>query len=434
MSGRVTDVERFSPADRAGIVPGDVVMSANGREIRDVLDYKFYTYDAELSLKVRSKDARERDVFVKKIEGQDLGLSFETYLMDDMRSCVNRCIFCFVDQMPPGLRESLYVKDDDSRLSFLLGNYVTLTNMSERDFQRIIDMKISPLCVSVHATEPDLRRVMLGIRGAGRGYDQLCRLARAGIELHCQIVVCSGYNDGAALEKTLGDLCALRPAVTSISVIPVGLTRWREGLCELRPLTKEDAVSCIELCGRFAAECLKESGSRVVYCSDEMYLRAGIGLPEYEEYEQFEQLENGVGLLRLLEHEFLEALQEDGIECSGAPFSVATGEAAAPFIERLAAAAKEKYSDLNVSVHAVRNELFGRSVDVAGLVTGRDLIGQLKGQDLGTRLLIPDVMLRSGEDVFLDGISVSQVSSELGVPVIPVKNDGYELLDTFLEG
>ncbi len=415
-------------------MPGDVLLSANGHEIRDVLDYKFHTYDAELTLRLCSKDGSERRVRIRKREGQDLGLSFETYLMDDMRSCVNRCIFCFVDQMPPGMRESLYVKDDDSRLSFLLGNYVTLTNLTEPDFQRIIDMKISPLCVSVHATQPELRRIMLGIQGAGRGYDQLCRLAGAGIELHCQIVVCPGYNDGAALERTLSDLLALHPAVSSISVIPVGLTRWREGLCKLRPLTGGDAAECIEICGKIAGECLVESGHRVVFCSDEMYLKAGIELPAYEEYEQFEQLENGVGLLRLLEHEFMEALKEDRTVRSPAPFSLSTGEAAAPFIDHLAAAAKDRYKDLNYSVYAVRNDFFGRGVDVAGLVTGGDIIGQMKGKALGTRLLIPDAMLRSGEDVFLDGISVSQVSSQLGVPVIPVQSDGYALLDALMEG
>ncbi len=411
-----------------------MLLSSNGKTIRDVLDYKFYTYDPELLLEIRSKGGAEREVRISKREGEELGLDFETYLMDDMRSCVNRCVFCFVDQMPPGMRESLYVKDDDSRLSFLLGNYVTLTNITQSEFQRIIDMKISPLCVSVHATQPELRAKMLGIPGAARGYKQLCALAQAGIELHCQIVVCPGYNDSEALERTLTDLVALRPAVSSVSVIPVGLTRWREGLCELRPMLREDAQSCISLCKRFSDACLEQGGARVIYCSDEMYLRAGMELPAYEEYEAFEQLENGVGLLRLLEHEFLTALEEGPPDAPGRGLSIATGAAAAPFIARLAEAAKRKYPLLDVHVHAIRNDFFGDGVDVAGLVTGEDLLAQLKGRALGQKLLIPGAMLRSGEDVFLDGVRVAQVSSELGVPVQVVSNDGYELFDVLVEG
>ncbi len=363
-----------------------------------------------------------------------MGLEFETYLMDDMRSCVNKCIFCFVDQMPAGMRDSLYVKDDDSRLSFLLGNYVTLTNLTEKEFRRVTDMKISPLCVSVHATDPEVRARMLGIPGAARCRDQLKRLADAGIELHCQIVVCPGYNDGQVLEGTLKDLMALSGAVTSVSVIPVGLTRWREGLCELRPVTAGDAREIIAVCRAFADESYKETGERVFYCSDEMYLRAGLPLPKYEEYGEFEQLENGVGLIRLLEHEFEQALSLEDPRAAETSFSIATGLAAAPLMKDLTGRAKARFPGLEGTVYPIENRLFGPGVDVAGLITGADLMEQLGDMPLGDRLLIPQVMLRSGEDVFLDSVSVDEVSSRLGVPIVQVPNDGFELLDKMLEG
>ncbi len=433
MSGRIIGVDPHSPADKAGLKPGQVLISANGHEIRDVLDYKFHTYEPRIELLLEDKDGKSFNVKVRKKEGEDLGLDFENYLMDDMRSCVNKCIFCFVDQMPAGLRESLYVKDDDSRLSFLLGNYVTLTNLTAAEFERIIDMKISPLCVSVHATEPELRAKMLGIPGAARCYEQLKRLAAAGIELHCQIVVCPGYNDKEHLERTLSDLMALDDMVTSISVIPVGLTRHRCGLSHLEPVTPFRAAECIDICETFAQKNLEQRGMRVVYCSDEMYLRAGRELPGYEYYEEFEQLENGVGMLRLLEYEFSQAvkLADDGIEPSA--FAIATGCAAAPYIEHLLEMAKEKYPAIEGRVYAVRNDFFGEGVDVAGLITGTDLIARLSTQKLPERLLLPQVMLRSGEDVFLDGVSVGEVEERLGVEICTVPNDGFELLDRILE-
>lgn len=432
MSGRITSVEPRSRAAAAGLKSGDTLLTVNGKEINDVLDYKFYTYDCSLELTYLTHDGERKSVRLRKREGEDLGLEFQSYLMDDMRSCCNKCVFCFVDQMPKGMRETLYIKDDDSRLSFLLGNYVTLTNLTEKEFVRIMDMKISPLCVSVQATEPELRAKLLGIPGAARGYEQLKRLANAGIELHCQIVVCPGLNDKEHLVRTLSDLAALGEAVSSVSVIPVGLTKYREGLTELKPVGETEAREIIAITEEAASRMKESRGVRVFFCSDELYIRAKLPLPDYDNYEEFEQLENGVGLIRLLEHEFSEALKlEDGREVKR-NLSIATGLAAAPYIESLVKKAEEQFPGLHCAVWPIENRLFGEGVDVAGLITGQDLLDGLAGKKLGEALLIPQVMLRSGEDVFLDSVSVSEVSTKLGVPLIEVPNDGFELLDKLL--
>ncbi|MGI5935918.1 MAG: DUF512 domain-containing protein [Oscillospiraceae bacterium] len=414
--------------------PGDRLLAINGNRIADVLDYKYYSYDSKLTLEIEDAGGKTVRVRVRKEEGQDLGLEFETYLMDRARSCANKCLFCFIDQLPKGMRESLYFKDDDARLSFLTGNYITLTNLSERELDRIIALRISPINISVHATDPELRVRLLGNPRAAWGYEIMKRLAEGGITINCQIVCCPGLNDGQALSRTMEDLAVLYPQVASVSVVPVGLTKHREGLPLLRPFGRETAAETIRQVNGFGRICLEKYGSRIFYCADELYLKAGMPIPGDEYYEGWPQLENGVGMLRLLETEFLGELKlADPGYGSGRPFSIATGVAAAPFIHKLLMTAAEKCYKLQGKVYAVVNDFFGHSIDVAGLVTGGDLIAQLRGADLGERLLIPQNMLRHGEGVFLDDVTLEDVERELGIPVCPVAQDGAQLLRAMLE-
>ncbi len=430
MSTRIQSVDRHSPAERAGIQPGEVLTHINGNRIIDVLDYKFYSYDPKLELTLKDSGGNARTVHLMKREGQDLGLNFETYLMDRARSCANHCIFCFVDQTPKGMRSSLYFKDDDARLSFLMGNYITLTNLSQREIQRIIDLRISPINVSVHATDRALRCKLLGNPSAGRGIDIMERLAENRIAMNCQIVSCPGINDGPALDKTMRDLAAMYPSVKSVSIVPVGITRHRDGLYPLAPYTPEQAAAVLDQVEAYAETCRQRLGTRIFWCSDEFYLIARRPLPPDEYFEEYTQLENGVGMLTLLRVEFLGGLKTMEEYPVPLPCSIATGVSAAPYIQGLVDLAKERCPELDCSVYAIRNRFFGETIVVAGLVTGQDLIAQLKGKNLGTRLLIPTNMLRSGENVFLDDVTLDDVRRELGVPVIPVAQDGFALCDT----
>ena len=427
----VKSVDPRSPASRAGVQAGETLTHINGRPIVDVLDYKFYSYDPQLELTLKGLDGNIRTLRVRKSEGEDLGLEFETYLMDRARSCANHCIFCFVDQMPPGMRPSLYFKDDDARLSFLLGNYLTLTNLSPREAQRIIDLRISPINVSVHTTDRVLRAKMLKNPRAGEAIDMMERFAREKITMNCQIVSCPGINDGPALDSTLSDLANLFPAVNSVSVVPVGVTKYREGLSPLTTYAQDSAAALVDQVETFAARHLAEHGTRLVWCSDEFYLLAGRDLPSEDYFEDFTQLDNGVGMLTLLSQEFsraLDLMEPQALE-GAVPFSIATGVSAAPFLAKLVEQAREKCGTIEGEVYPIVNHFFGQTITVAGLVTGGDLIGQLQGKKLGKRLLIPANMLRSGEAVFLDDVTTEDVERELGVPVIPVPQDGYELLD-----
>ena len=430
MNNVIKSVDMSSPL--AGHVrPGDVLLAINGKRILDVLDYKYYGYEPHLLLQFRRADGRNLLLRLRKAEGQDLGLEFESYLMDRPRSCANGCVFCFIDQNPPGMRNSIYFKDDDARLSFLMGCYITLTNLSSREIQRIIDLRVSPVNISVHTTDPELRRRMLQNPRAGEVLEVMKRFAAADIRMNCQIVCCPGYNDGAALLRTLRDLRELAPAVGSVSVVPVGLTKHRAGLCELSPFTPKGAEETVALVTAFGDECLKTLGTRFAFCSDELYLRAGLPLPPDEFYEEHVQLENGVGMLRLTEAEFRLALGQAD-EADGLPFSVATGFAAAPMLLSLLEHAKKRFPVLNGRVYAIRNDFYGASVTVAGLITGGDLIAQLRGRELGTRLLISRDMLRHDEVDFLDGVTLAQASAALGVPIYPISSDGGELCDAML--
>ncbi len=426
----ITSVDSHSPAKRAGVRSGETLAAVNGHAIVDVLDYKFYTYDPSLELPLE-RDGARRSVHIDKAEGQELGLNFETYMMDAPRSCANRCIFCFVDQLPKGLRKSLYFKDDDARLSFLMGNYITMTNLSEREIQRIMDLHISPINVSVHSTEPELRAMLLGHRQGGRGVEIMRKFAAAGITMNCQIVSCPGVNDGEHLQKTMEDLAGMYPGVNSVSVVPVGLTKHRQGLYPLEPYTKETAAAVVDMVEAFAAQCYERFGTRLFWCSDEFYLQAGRDIPEDGYFEDYTQLENGVGMLRLLRTEFDAALELQE-EKSVTSFSTACGVAAAPFIRQIVDKAAPKCHTKG-TVYPIVNHFFGETITVSGLITGQDLIAQLEGRDLGPRLLIPVNMLRHGQDVFLDDVTIAQVEERLGVKVRPVNQDGFELCDAIFE-
>ena len=433
MLNTITNIDEYSPL-RGKVHVGDELVSINGHEVEDVLDYRYWGYEPRVSLVLRAAgNGREYTVKVKKSEGEDLGLDFEEYLMDRPWGCSNRCKFCFIDQLPKGLRRTLYFKDDDARLSFLTGSYITLTNLSEREMERICALKISPINVSVHATDGALRAELMGNPKAADIMGPLKSLADAGIVMDCQIVCCPGWNDRGQLSRTMRDLAGLYPGVNSVSIVPVGLTKHREGLPELTPFDRESAAETIDRVEAYAAECLSKLGSRVFWCSDELYLKAGREVPEDEYYEEYSQLENGVGLMRLLENEFIAALRlAEPDEGMGGRFTIATGVAAAPLLEKLLQTAHKKCGKIDGQVCAIVNDFFGHTIDVAGLVTGGDLIAQLRGKDLGERVLIPHTMLRHGEGVFLDDVTLEEASSALGVPVTPIGGSGGELLDAML--
>ncbi len=417
-----------SPAAQKGIRAGDILISINGHEIDDVLDYRFYLADDSLHLMMR----RGGQCFAVTLPGGEIGLEFETYLMDAQRSCRNHCIFCFIDQLPAGLRESLYFKDDDSRLSFLFGNYITLTNLTEREVQRIIDLHISPVYVSVHTTDPDLRCKMMGNRFAGDSLRILPRMAKAGIDIHCQLVLCPGINDGASLKKTLDDLIALGDSLKSVAAVPVGLTKYRDGLYPLRTFTAKEAADVVDLLEAVGSRCEAETGNRRVYASDEFYLLAEKALPAPKFYGEYPQLENGVGMLSLLRQQFSAALRKEKaspVLAGGAV--IATGYAAYDAMRELVDTANRRFSGLNARVVRVKNEFFGEKVTVAGLLTGRDLSRQLL--DLrASRILISRDMLRREGDCFLDGVTVRELAHTLQTPVWPVESNGAALLDALL--
>ncbi len=428
MAVTVTGVVKGSPCAQKGIQAGDRLLKINGHTIEDGLDYRYYAAEDILQMAFRSGDDTRTRVIT--VSGEP-GLEFATYLMDEQRRCRNNCVFCFIDQMPPGLRDSLYFKDDDSRLSFLFGNYITLTNLTEREVQRMIDMHISPVNVSVHTTDPDLRCRMMGNRFAGQSLDLLSRFAQAGLAINCQLVLCPGWNDGAQLERSLDDLAALLPALTSVAAVPVGLTKYRDGLTPLRSFTKEEAAVVIDTMTAFGDRLLRETGERVVYPSDEFYLLAERPLPPSAFYGDYPQLENGVGVMTLLKEEFYDALDACTDAPRGGKTLLATGTAAGPLLRELTASAAERFETLDVSVCPIVNRFFGESITVAGLVTGGDLIDTLRGKD-AARLLIPDVMLRHEGDCFLDDVTVEQVEAALNMKITVVSASGQALLDAIL--
>ncbi len=427
MSVKVGFVQKGSKAYKAGINAGDLLIRINGHTINDVLDYRFYTIDTKLEIEILRNDKIKR-VKIKKSEYDELGLDFDTYLMDKQRSCKNKCVFCFIDQLPPNMRESLYFKDDDSRLSFLFGNYITLTNLTDEDVQRIIDMHISPVNVSVHTMNPELRCKMMNNRFAGESLDYLKRLAKADIKLNCQLVLCPGINGGDELIYSLQELSKLYPSVQSVAAVPVGLTKYRDNLHKLTPFDKETSNNVIDIINSFGDEFVKNNGERVFYAADEFYLKAGLEIPSSEFYEEFPQIENGVGLWSSLRDEFCDALENIDESDKIRTISIATGESAAILIDFLVEKLKQKWHNLECNVYPIKNNFFGEMINVAGLVTGNDLVEQLKDKNLGELLLIPKVMLRAEDDLFLDDVSLEDVQNKLGIKIQPVSNDGNELL------
>ena len=430
----ITGVEKASPAAKHGILPGDILISINGHDINDVLDYRFRLTEKKITLLIhRGPDLKE--ITIKKDEYSDIGLEFETYLMDKKHSCRNKCVFCFIDQLPKGMRDTLYFKDDDSRLSFLMGNYITLTNLSEEDVDRIIEMKTSPINVSVHTTNPELRVKMMKNKNAGKVLSYLRRFADAGISLNCQIVLCKGINDGKELERSMTDLAALYPSLVGVSIVPAGITNYREGLCHLEPFTAEEAGEVIDTIDKFGEKCLKKFGTRLFFSSDELYIEAGRELPGEDYYEGYPQIENGVGMIRSMNGEFtdeLDFLDEYDLE-KPRKVSVATGAAAYDFIKSLADRLCEQVPTLECHVYKIINDFFGHNITVAGLLTGKDLANQLNGKDLGDRLLIPRVTLRSEGDVFLDDTTPEWLSEQLGgIEVVPVESTGNDFVSKVL--
>ena len=434
MAVRITSVEPGSPARRARLHKGDTLISINGNAITDVLDYRFYMTDEHLEILLCDQEKKLRTVVVEKDEYDDLGLEFETYLMDRQMGCKNACIFCFVDQTPPGMRKSLYFKDDDTRMSFLFGNYTTLTNLKEGDIQRIIKMHISPINISIQTMNPALRVQMMKNPFAGESLKFVRMLTEGGIKINTQIVLCPGYNDGEQLEYSLSELAKLGPNVQSIAVVPVGLTRYREKLTPLRGFFPQEAVEVVKTMERWGEYFCKEYGTRTAYASDEFYILAGKDFPPYEFYEDFAQLENGVGMMTLMQHDFAQALKEAQLEQSPAAHrcTIATGQLAYPMMQDFAERVQQAFPQVQVQVKKIRNDFWGPTITVAGLITGQDLLAQLEGLDLGSELLIPANMLRHEQDRFLDDLTLEQVQETLGMPVLPVENDAFELLARML--
>ncbi|MBQ8662296.1 MAG: DUF512 domain-containing protein [Eubacterium sp.] len=472
---KIFSIEKGSIAEELGLEPGDILLTINGQAMEDIFDYHFLCSDENLSLLVRKTCGEEQECFIEKDYSEDLGIGFENGLMDEYRSCRNKCIFCFIDQMPPNMRETLYFKDDDSRLSFLQGNYITLTNLSDEDVDRIVRYHLAPINVSVHTTNPELRCKMLNNRFAGDALNKIQKFYDAGIEMNGQIVLCKGINDGVELEKSIRDLMQYLPYFQSLSVVPVGLTKYREGLYPLEPFTREDAIQVLDIIHKYQMQCKAEHGINFVHAGDEWYLLAEQEFPPEERYDDYVQLENGVGMMRLLQEEFMacdaerremaenhklgfraflksqklqkqqkRAMQTDFMAMEAAPMraparevekklTIATGKLAAPLMRKLSAMFMTIHPETEIQVIPIHNDFFGERITVSGLITGQDLALQLAGIDLGDKLLLPCNMMRSGERIFLDDVTVEELEKTLQVPIHIVKSDGQSLYEALLD-
>lgn len=432
----IKNILEDSIAGEMGIEAGDALLAINGQNITDIFDYQYLIQDEYIEVLIRKSDGEEWLLEIDKDYEEDLGVEFENGLMDDYRSCRNKCIFCFIDQMPKGMRETLYFKDDDSRLSFLQGNYVTLTNMSDEDIERVIRYHLSPINISFQTTNPELRCKMLHNRFAGEALAQVKKLYDAGIAMNGQIVLCKGVNDGAELERSISDLTVYLPHLESVSVVPVGLSRFRDGLYPLEPFEKEDAVQVLNCIHKWQEELFPKYGLHFVHASDEWYILAEQELPEEERYDGYLQLENGVGMLRLLINEFEEAMEElpseSGFPGKSEELSLVTGKLAYPYIKRMADRMMQRFDGLSIHVYDIKNFFFGERITVSGLLTGQDIIGQLRGKKLGERILLPQNVLRSGEDYFLDDITVAEMEKALQVKVDIVKSSGRDFVNAIL--
>ena len=428
----IKDVLPGSIAEELEISAGDKLLAINDQEIEDVFDYHFLANEEYLTVLIEKPDGEQWELEIEKEYEEDLGIEFEQGLMDEYRSCRNKCIFCFIDQMPKDMRETLYFKDDDSRLSFLQGNYVTLTNMSDHDIDRIIRYHLEPINVSFQTTNPELRCKMLHNRFAGEALKKVDRLYEGGITMNGQIVLCKGINDGEELERSIRDLMKYAPQLQSVSVVPVGLSKYRDGLYPLQPFTKEDAKEVLHIIHKWQKKAYEEFGIHFIHGGDEWYILAEEELPEEERYDGYLQLENGVGMLRLLMNEFEEGYESLNGDERDREVSIATGFLAYPYIQRMADRIMEKYPKSKLHVYGIRNDFFGELITVSGLITGQDLIGQLKGKALGEKLLLPCNMLRIGEQDFLDDVTLQDVKDALQVPVDIVKSSGQDFIDAVL--
>lgn len=428
----IIDVRPSSIAQELGIKKGDKLLSIHGAAVRDILEYKYLTTDEYLELEIQRPNGEVWIYELEKEYDEDIGIIFDG-IIDKPKSCHNKCIFCFIDQLPKGMRETLYFKDDDTRLSFLQGNFVTLTNLSEKEIDRIIRYRISPINVSVHTTDPDLRKMMLSNKNAGKIMDYLERLKEGDIEIKAQIVLCPDINDGKNLDKTIHDLISLYPNLNCLAVVPVGVTKYRENLPHIRVFDRELASAVIEQVEEIQKTCLRDLGTRFVFLSDEFYIISGRDLPGYEEYEGFQQLENGVGLVTLFNKEIEEALKNlQNFDMRKREAVIVTGEYASSFLKDAAALIMSRIENLNIEVFEIKNDFFGHGVKVSGLITGQDIISQLKGKAIGSSILIPDSMLKKGERVFLDDITVEDVERELAVKVTVCSEDGSDLVGNIL--
>ena len=428
----ITGVEPGSIAEECGLEPGDRIGAVNGHEIEDFFDYQYYIEEEFLRVEVLTKDGEECTLEIEKEEDEDLGLVFESFLMDDYNSCCNKCIFCFIDQMPPGMRETLYFKDDDSRLSFLQGNYITLTNMKEKDIDRVIRYHLAPINISVHTTNPELRCRMLHNRFAGDVMEKIRRFSDAGIPMNSQVVLCKGINDGEELDRTIRELGDFLPCMESLSVVPVGLTKYRDDLPKLEAFTKEDAKKVLSQIQGWQKHFLETRGTSFVHASDEWFILAGEEFPPVDYYEGFGQLENGVGMMRLLISEVEERLSELTGDDREKSVSIATAKLAFPIIRKLAEQVTAKYPRMHIHVYCIENTFFGEQITVSGLLTGQDIERQLKGRELGDELLLPCNVLKADEDIFLDDMSLSALSESLQVPVNIIQSEGQDFVNKII--
>ena len=429
----ITAVEPGSIAEECGLEPGDRIARINGNEIEDIFDYQYYIQEDFLEVQVLTKDDEECTLEIEKEEDEDLGIEFESSLMDEYHSCCNKCVFCFIDQMPPGMRETLYFKDDDSRLSFLQGNYITLTNMKDKDIDRIIRYHLAPINISVHTTNPELRCQMLHNRFAGDVLQKIKRLSDAGIPMNSQIVLCKGINDGEELDRTIRELGEFLPYMESLSVVPVGLTKFRDNLPKLDPFTKEDALKVLEQIQGWQKHFKEKYNTSFVHASDEWFILAENDFPPEEYYEGYGQLENGVGMMRLLITEVENRLAELEGDSRERKVSVATAKLAYPTIVKLAQEVQDKYPNIQIQVYCITNHFFGEKITVTGLLTGQDIIAQLKNRDLGEELFLPSNVLKADEDIFLDVISLKELSDSLQVPVNIIQSEGEDFVNKIID-
>ena len=421
-------VEPDSYAYEAGIEAGDRLLTINGHDFRDILEYRYLISEYEVELEVLKKNGDCEKIFIEN-DYEDLGIEFENALIDTAQSCRNKCIFCFIDQLPPGMRETVYFKDDDTRLSFLQGNYVTLTNLNDEDINRLIAMHISPINISVHTTNPELRVKMLNNKNAGNVFSVMKHFAENNMYMNCQIVLCRGYNDGEELERTIADLVSLYPYVESVSVVPVGLTAYREGLCELKAYDRLSSYEVVKQVEAIQTELLEKIGTRLIYLSDEFYINAKLPIPDAQAYEGFPQLENGVGLVASLKEEFDMGIEYLDYDNKKREVTVVTGELVYGFISGLCERLMQRCNGLEIHCYPIKNNFFGGGVNVSGLVVGSDIKEQLLGKAIGEEIFIPSSMLRAGEDVFLDNMTLDELEKELQTKIIPIDNDGYEFIE-----